>query len=85
MKTVAGRLGTFVPREPLLTDVNLSSLDSCAHTTLNSNHCSGVAQQPQPLEMGGSKVRDYPELHSKFEASLSYMRPRFTQKKRFHS
>lgn len=81
---VAGRLGTFAPREPLLTDVDLSSLDSCAHTTSSSNHCSGVAQQPQPLETGGWKVRDYPELHRKFEDSLSSMRHGFTPKKRFH-
>lgn len=69
MEIMAGKLGTFVPREPLLTGVALSSLDSCAHTTLNSKHCSGVVHQPEPLEMGGWKVQDYPELYSKFGAS----------------
>ena len=30
----------------------------------------------QEMEAGGSEVQSPPQLHSKFEASLGYMRPR---------
>lgn len=69
MEIAAGK-SAFVPSGPLLTILGLSHLDNCAHTVLKSNHCSGAVHQCQHMEMGGWKVQDIPELHSKFKARL---------------